>query len=59
MAHSPAHRPGSFGKRRPLSVFDGFGITNAYLKPHNRSIFEKKSPMAKIGPFFPLGVKRG
>ena len=30
---SPAHRPGSFGRIRPLSVFGGFDTTNIYLKP--------------------------
>ena len=41
MTNSPAHRPGSFGRIRPLSFFDGFDIINIYLKPYNQSIFEK------------------
>ena len=32
---SLAHRPGSFGRRRPLSVFDGSGVANIYLKLDN------------------------
>ena len=41
---SQAHRAGSFGKRRTLSIFHGFDIHNGYLKPHNWSIFRKKKP---------------
>ena len=52
---SPAHRPGSFGKRRLLSVFDRFGITNAYLKPHNQPIFEKNPQWPKSALFAPWG----
>ena len=54
--YSSAHRPGSFGRRRPLSVCDGAGVTNIYLKPHNRPIFEKNTVMAYLGPSCaPLG----
>ena len=35
----PAHRPGSFGRIRSLSDFDGLDITKINLKPHNRPIF--------------------
>ena len=50
---SQAHRPGSFEKRRPLSIFHGFGIHNGYLKPYNRPIFEKNSPRADFGSVLP------
>ena len=52
--YSQAHRPGSFGKRRTLSIFHGFGINNGYVKPHNLPIFEKNSPRADFGPVLPL-----
>ena len=57
--NSPAHSPGSSGRRRPLSVCDGSGITNIYLKPHNRPIFFKNTPMADLDSFCaPMGQNR-
>ena len=48
---------------RPLSTFDGFDITNIYLKPHNQPVFETQTtPMTNLGPFVPqwgkIGFKR-
>ena len=58
--NSPTHRPGSFGRRRPLSVCYGSCVTNMYLKPHNRSIFFKKMPVWAISvpQWGKMGVKR-
>ena len=61
--NSPTHRPGSFGRRRPLFVCDGSLVTNIYLKPHNRSIKKKKKkPMTvwaiSVFQWGKMGVKR-
>ena len=50
---SQARKPGSFGKRRPPSIFHRFGIHNGYLKSHNWPIFEKDSPRTDFGPVLP------
>ena len=57
--YSPTHRAGLFGRRRPLSACDEFGVTNIYLKPHNRLIFFKNHPNDRLVPFlYSNGAKR-
>ena len=58
--YSPTHRAGLFGRRRPLSACDEFGVTDVYLKPHNRLIFLKTIPMTDLCPFCtPMGQNGG
>ena len=57
--NSQAHGPGSFEKRRPLSIFHGLGIHNGYLKPYDEPIFEENFPRAVFGPVLPPQQIRG
>ena len=60
---SQAHRAGSFGKRRTLSIFHGFDIHNGYLK-HTTGQFSGKKNLPKgwfrpsFAPIANSGVKR-
>ena len=54
-----ADTPGSFQRRRPLSVCGGSGVSNIYLNRYNRSMFEKNTPMEDLGPFCALLGQNG
>ena len=49
--NSPAYRPNSFGRMALPSVFDGFDVTNIYLKPYNWPSLKKNTPQRQICTF--------